>query len=311
MNNFYSRRTVAFAVVCLVALAAVAAAVIARPSRGAPHGGATSANSPKPCGVAAKPPATYSHVIWILLENKAYTQVVGARSAPYINSLAKECGLATHYYAISHPSLPNYIALTSGSTQGITDDNDPSAHAITSANIFSQLRGNWQSLEESMPSNCRLFDSGDYAVRHNPAAYFTNLRDACGARDVPLPSAPHLSARFTLITPNVCNDMHSCPISTGDTWLSSFLPKILHSSSYLQGGAAVFITWDEADYTSNYSNSGSHVPTLVISPTTPAGTRSPTRFTHYSLLRTTEEMLGLRCLAAACRAASMRSAFHS
>ena len=102
----------------------------------------------------------------------------------------------------------------------------------------------------------------------------------------------------------------SCPISTGDTWLATFLPKILRSSTYAHGGTAAFITWDEADYSSSSSHSRSHVATLVISPTTPAGARSSTRFNHYSLLRTTEEMLGLGCLANACNATSMRYAFH-
>jgi hypothetical protein len=268
-----------------------------------------------PCGTASSPPATWQHVIWIVFENKAYSQVIGSSNAPYINSLANQCGLATAFYAEAHPSLPNYIAMTSGSTQGITDDGGPSSHPLSVPSIFSQLgTGGWKSLEESMPSNCYLSNSGFYAVRHNPAAYYTNIRTDCNVQDIPLASTPDISARFTFVTPDLCHDMHSSScgsdtateVKNGDTWLSTFLPKILQSSQYQAGTTVVFITWDEDD-----SSASQHIPTLVVSPSTPAGTRSGTTFNHYSMLRTAEELLGLSpFLGNAASAASMRSAFH-
>jgi hypothetical protein len=258
-----------------------------------------------PCGTKlGQQPTTYSHVIWILFENHSYGQMIGSSSAPYINSIAGECGLATNYFAISHPSLPNYIALTSGSTQEISDDNPPSAHPLAAASIFSQAGTGWRSLEESMPSNCDLTDSGEYAVRHNPAAYYTGIRTACATLDVPLASTPDVSAKFTFVTPNLCDDMHDCSVTTGDSWLSTFLPKILSSSAYTAGGTAVFVTWDEDD-----GSSGNHVATLVISPYTPPGATDGASLSHYSLLRTTEDMLGLGCLANSCSASDFRSAF--
>jgi hypothetical protein len=179
--------------------------------------------------------------------------------------------------------------------------------------IFSQLHGNWRALEESMPSHCTLSDSGLYAVRHNPAAYYTNIRQQCVSRDVRLTYPLNLSAKFTFVTPNLCHDMHSCPnapdpettkqIRNGDTWLSTFLPKVLASRQYRSGSTAVFLTWDE--------DGGGHVPTLVIAPSTPPGTLSSAAFTHYSLLRTTEQVLGIKTyLGSASSARSMRSAFH-
>jgi hypothetical protein len=269
------------------------------------------------CGTAAAPPAGgWEHVVWIVFENKGYGDVIGSQNAPYINSLASQCGLATNFYAETHPSLPNYIAMTSGSTQGVADDGDPASHPLDVPSIFSQLgTGGWRSLEESMPSNCYLSSSGLYAVRHNPAAYYTNVRSDCAAYDVPLTGPPDLSARFTFVTPNLCNDMHSCSTqsdtatetATGDTWLSTFLPEVLASPEYASGTTAVFITWDEDDYESVDSQ---HIATLVVAPSTPAGTASATRFDHYSLLRTTEEMLGLQTfLGAASTAPSMRGAF--
>ena len=266
----------------------------------------TSPHPSGPCGTTSTPPATYQHVVWIVMENKTYSQIIGSSNAPYINKLADQCGLATSFYAETHPSLPNYIAMTSGSTQGITDDNGPSSHPLTAPSIFSQLNTGWRSLEESMPSNCYLSNSGQYAVKHNPAAYFTNIRTQCGTQDEPLTDPPDLSAKFTFITPNMCDDMHSCSVATGDSWLASWMPKILNSSQYQSGSMAVFLTWDEDDYSDSQ-----HIATLVISPSTPAGTKAGTSFNHYSMLRTTEQLLGITTyLGNASTAASMRHDFN-
>ena len=258
-----------------------------------------------PCNGAA-PPSSYQHVVWIVMENKVYSQIIGASAAPYVNSLARQCGLATNFSAESHPSLPNYIAMTSGSTQGITDDGGPGMHPLSVASIFSQLGSGWRSLEESMPSNCDHADASPYSVHHNPAVYYTNISAQCASQDVPLGSTPDISARFTFVTPNTCNDMHDCSVATGDTWLSGFLPKIFKSSAYTSGTTAVILTWDEGSKTL-----GNHIATLVMAPSVIPGTQSSTAFDHYSMLRTTEELLGITpYLGSAAGATSMRSAFH-
>jgi hypothetical protein len=246
-------------------------------------------------------PKTLQHVVWVVFENKGYDSIIGSTSSPYINSLAQQCGLATNFFAETHPSLPNYIAMTSGSTQGIIDDNPPALHPLTVPSIFSQLGSDWRALEESMPSNCFPTDSGLYAVRHNPAAYYTNID--CATLDVPLASPPDLSARFTFVTPNLCNDMHDCPRATGDAWLSTFMQDVIASPQYQAGGTAVFITFDEGTSTSQ------HIATIVVSPYTEAGTQSAEYYDHYSLLRTTEELLGLDLLGNAATSPSMRAGF--
>jgi phosphatidylinositol-3-phosphatase len=254
------------------------------------------------CGSSAAPPAAFQHVIWIVFENKPYDSVIGSTSAPYINSLANDCGLATNFTAETHPSLPNYIAMTSGSTQGITDDSGPASHPLDVPNIFNQLGSDWRALQESMPSNCAKSNSGTYAVRHNPAAYYTNID--CAAGDVPLGSTPDLSAKFTFVTPNLCNDMHDCSVQTGDSWLSTFMPQVFASPEYQDGGTVVFVTWDEG------SGDDQHIATLAISPYTGGGTQAIDPYDHYSLLRTTEELLGLDTLGKATDASSMRSVFN-
>jgi hypothetical protein len=257
------------------------------------------------------PGAAVKHVVWVVFENKKYDQVIGSPNAPTFNALAGQCGLATNFSAEAHPSLPNYIAMTSGGTQGITDDSGPSSHRLGVPSIFSQV-GDWRALQEDMPSNCDTGNTGTYAVRHNPATYYANLSD-CAQRDVPLGPTPDLSARFTFVTPNLCNDMHSCPtqsdaateVRTGDRWLASFLPKVVATPQYASGSTVVFLTFDESE-----GGSSQQVPTFVVSPSTPKGARSGTAFTHYSLLRTTEELLGLSpYLGAAASASSMRAAF--
>jgi hypothetical protein len=258
-----------------------------------------------PCGTTSTPPVRWEHVVWIVMENKSYPEVIGSSSAPYINALARKCGSATNFHAVTHPSLPNYIAMTSGSPQGITDDNDPAAHPLNVPSIFSQLGSGWKALQESMTTNCQQTSSGTYAVKHNPAAHYTNLGPACAAQDIPLGSTPDVSAAFTFITPNLCNDMHDCAVSVGDTWLSTQLPKILDSAQYAAGTTAVVLTWDEDD-----SSASNQIPTLVIAPPTTVGTTSGSAFTHYSLLRTTEELLGQALLGNAATAISMRSAFN-
>jgi phospholipase C len=239
------------------------------------------------------------------MENEPYDEVIGSNSAPFENDLAARCGLATDYHAVAHPSLPNYIAMTSGSTQGIGDDADPSAHELSAPSLFSQLGTRWRSLQESMPVDCAHASSGLYAVKHNPAAYFVDISASCGSQDVPLGATPDISSRFTFVTPNLCHDMHDCTVSAGDSWLSTFLPKVLGSPEYRAGRTAIFLTFDEDD-----GSAGNHVVTLVTAPTVPPGTRSSEAFTHLSLLRTTEEMLGLAKLGGAATAPSMRKAFR-
>jgi hypothetical protein len=258
----------------------------------------------RPCVGLRKPPARFRHVIWIVMENESYGGILGSPDAPYLNKLAHKCGLAANFSAESHPSLPNYIAMTSGSTQGIDDDGGPDEHPLAVPSIFSQLGGGWRSLAESMPSNCDLDDASSYAARHNPVVYYTNIRGSCAHQDTALAARPNLSARFTFVTPNLCHDMHDCSTRTGDNWLAGFVPKILRSREYRKTATAVFITWDEG-------SGDNHIATLVLSRYTRPRTVSSKAFDHYSLLRTTEALLGIRTkLGRAATAADMRRAFH-
>ena len=287
---------------------AVARSVEAKPKVSVAHRAtsqATEATSAQPCGRRSHPPLHYQHVVWIVMENHDYSSIIGSSQAPYLNHLASVCGLATHFYAEAHPSLPNYIAMTSGSTHGIADDNGPSSHPLGGPSIFSQTRGHWRALQEAMPVHCYRGTTNRYAVRHNPAAYYTWLHH-CGAHDLPFNGGPDLSARFTFITPGICHDMHDCSVAVGDAWLSQYIPTVLARPAYRYGSTVVVITWDEGE---GYDQ---HIATLVLSPYVRPGLRVNRYLNHYSLLRTTENLLGYGHLghAASSSAKGMRTGFH-
>lgn len=280
-----------------------------------------------PCGTTATAPA-YKHVIWIWMENHSVGDIIGNTSqAPYLNSLAAECGLATNYHNITHPSAPNYLAATSGVSMGslpvfsyLDCDESIVCNMAGSQGIFGQGE-TVKSYEESMPSNCDLSDSGEYAVRHNPEVYYTSL-STCATDDVAYPElatdlASNTLPAFSFITPNLIDDMHDGTVAQGDSWLAANLPAILSSSAYTSGSTAVFITFDEGSggtvgesCAANTSDTSCVVPTFVISPSTPAGARSSTLFSHYSLLGTTEALLGLPKLGQAASAATLTAAFN-
>jgi len=311
-----------------LALAACGPGVAAvSPTTVSPAAVPTATGPAAPCGSVAAP-RTYRHVVWIWMENHSYGDIIGNKAqAPYLNALASECGLATNYHNISHPSLPNYLAATSGRDRAGLPvlswlDCGPSAVCDTSAaSIFGQGE-TWKAYQESMPSNCARSNSGPYAVRHNPPPYYEKL-PGCAGRDVPYARlAADLAANalpaFSFITPNLIDDMHDGTIAQGDAWLASKLPAILKSKEYHAGTTAVFITWDEGSGgypiedcdNATSTDSSCIVPTIVISPSTPARTTSRTFFSHYSLLATAEQLLGLPKLRSAASATTMTAAFH-
>ncbi len=256
----------------------------------------------------------FSHVYVIVMENHEYGSIIGNAQAPYINSLAARAGLATNYDAVAHPSEPNYIALWSGSTQGVTDDGD---HDLSGTNLADQLAAHgrsWRVFAENVPLGCYTGSSssggpdgtGTYVRRHEPAISFTDVsRDATRcARITDFSHFDPAAADFELIVPDTCNDMHDCSIATGDAWLSSFVPRITSSAAF--ANSVLVITWDEG---TTSTGGGGHVATLVVSPHTSAGLRSSTYHDHYSLVRTIQDAWSLGCLANTCGANDLREFF--
>jgi len=284
-----------------------------------PTPAATPLPTPTPIGSGTLP--NFSHVFLIVMENEESTGIMGNNAAAYINTLATGHGLATQYFAVSHPSLPNYLALTAGSTFGIASD--CTGCYVNATNIADQVESSgrsWKGYLESMPSSCYVGDAYPYMQKHNPFIYYNDVRTnaaRCAEHVVPFTQLSTDLVNGTVpnlawITPNMCNDMHDCSIATGDAWLANVVPGILASSAF-QNGGVLFITWDEGESSAGCCGNaaGGQVATLVIAPNGVAGLRSTIAETHYSLLRTIEDAWGLSALGQAASAVAMREYFRS
>jgi hypothetical protein len=256
-----------------------------------------------------------SHIYVIVMENHEYGAIIGNPKAPYLNSLAARYGLATNYTAVAHPSEPNYLALFSGSTQGVTDDG---VYNFAGKNLADQLQAHgrtWAVFAQNVPLGCYKGGSryggpdgaGWYARKHNPAISFTDI-STNATRCARISDFTHFdptAANFELIIPNMCNDMHDCSVSTGDAFLKKLVPRIQAVMAKQPG--VLFITWDEGG---SSIGGGGRVATLVIGPGVRPGYRSAVRHDHYSLLRTIENAWGLGCLHRSCTANDLREFFR-
>jgi hypothetical protein len=256
--------------------------------------------SPTPSPIATSPtpepspPANPSHVFVIVMENRSYSQAI---ASAYVSQLAAQYGIATDYHGVSHPSLPNYLALTSGTTWGIADDG---FHALPAGGLGTQLTNagiDWRAYMEGMTSGC-FHSPYPYALKHNPFAYYGS---ACPPQVVPFSQfAADMSGnapRFAWITPDLCHDGHDCSSAVADAWLSQTVPTILGTNAWQDNGVLV-ITWDEGE------DSANSVLTVVIRPN-PLVHRSARPYDHYSLLATIEDQLGVARLGMAAQATPM------
>ncbi|HEX8992559.1 MAG TPA: alkaline phosphatase family protein [Anaerolineales bacterium] len=242
------------------------------------------------------------HVFVVLMENHSYSEVWNTSSSPYISSLGNASAYATNYHAVTHPSLPNYLDIYGGSNYGITNDCSPSSSChVNARNLADNLDAKgltWKSYEESMPAPCYLTSSGSYAPKHNPMIYFDDIftnTTRCNSHDVPFTSlsadlaSASTTPSYAFITPNLCDDMHDCSVSTGDTWLKGHLPAILSSPACTVDKCLLILTWDEDD-----GSAGNHVLTIFAgSGAKTGGVTSSVAYTHFSLLRTVEYIFGL------------------
>jgi hypothetical protein len=303
----------------LVALAALAALAIAAAL--AAGCGSTTAGRPLGVGPTARLPASArSHVVVVVLENREYAEVIGSPTAPYINSLANRYGLATRSYGVTHPSLPNYLALTSGSTDGI--DSDCTSCSVSAPNIVDQLETaglSWKAYMEDLPHPCYLgAASGGYAKKHNPFAYYVDIasdRARCGR----IVSFGALSAdlrggalpTYAFISPNLCDDGHDCSLETADRFLARTLPALLKE---LGPHGFLVLTWDEGTLDAGccgLPSGGGRIATIVAGPDVKPGARQSQPVDHYGVLATIERSLSLQPLGGAAdpRAGSLAPLF--
>lgn len=237
------------------------------------------------------------------MENREYNQIIGSRDAPYLNQLAAQYVTAVDYYAIRHPSLPNYLALLGGDTFGVTSD--CTQCFVDSHNLVDELETGgrtWKSYQEDLPSPCFLgTQAGSYAIRHDPFLYFQDIRSDTRRCQQVVPftefSTDLASGNlpdYVWITPNLQDDMHDGSTAAGDRWLAGVVPQILASDAWRQNGL-LLITWDEGTTNAGCRGipGGGHVPLLIIAPQGKPGYQVTAPSTHYTLLRLIEDLWGL------------------
>jgi hypothetical protein len=275
------------------------------------------------CGSAAKPPpkpapaarSSTSHIAVIVMENEERGSVLGSSAAPYINGLASRYGTATHSYAITHPSLPNYLALVSGSTQGIASD--CTNCQATGRNLGNQLDAkglSWRSYLEGLPSPCFMgASSGRYARKHDPFSYWPSTRCGHRASFVVLDSDLRHGTlpAFAFVTPDLCHDMHDCSVAEGDRFLAGLVPRLLTG---IGPHGYVVLTFDEGSSGAGCCGGAAHggeIATIVAGPDVVRGRAMSAALDHYGVLRTIEDTLGLPHLGAAANArnGSLRGLF--
>ena len=237
----------------------------------------------------------FGRVVVIVFENKTAGEVLDNSAAPTFARLARRYAVLAEYFGVAHPSLPNYLALISGSTHGITSDcTDCMVAGRSLADTLEAAGKSWKTYAEGLPAaGFTGPSSGRYAKKHDPFLYFRNVlaSPARLRRVVPLSLFRRDLARdelpdFSLIVPDLCHDMHDCSVAVGDAWLRSFVPPLLQSPQLRDG--VVFVVFDEGSWTDR-AGGGGHVPALVLGPLVRPGSRSSQRLDHYALLRTIED----------------------
>ncbi|MFI1916205.1 alkaline phosphatase family protein [Nocardia sp. NPDC020380] len=228
-----------------------------------------------------------AHVVVVVEENHSYADVIGSSDAPFLNTLAGRGALFTASYAVAHPSEPNYLALFSGSTQGLTGDSCP--HTFTGSNLGSELLAGglgFTGYSESMPSTGYTgCGSGDYARKHNPWSNFPALPADTNRTWADFPHDYTALPTVSFVIPNLAHDMHNGTVRAGDDWLRA------HLSDYATWApthdSLLVVTWDEDD-----NGADNHIPTIITGAGVKPG-RYPELLDHYRALRTLTTMYGL------------------
>jgi acid phosphatase len=274
------------------AAATAALAVLTACSSGSQSDGTASSSAPSSSAAGDQTTATGGvptpdHVLVVIFENEDAKNIVGSPDAPYLTSLAQAGATFTDAHGVAHPSQPNYLALFSGSTQGVKDDACPLT--FSGPNLAAQLQAAGKTFvgySEDLPSTGYTgCDAGDYARRHNPWVDFPDLPASVNQPYSALPADYSSLPTVSFVVPNVCNDMHDCGVATGDRWARDNLADYVTWAD--QHNSLLVVTFDEDN-----GSSANHIATVLVGPMVNAGA-SDQRIDHYSLLRTLEDMYGL------------------
>jgi acid phosphatase len=234
---------------------------------------------------------TFSHIILVVEENHSYSEVIGNSAMPYLNSLASQYGLATQYFANAHPSMPNYLMLTTGQMETFDDNFSGTISDDNSVRELVKAGKSWKAYEESIPAPGYLGgDAAPYLRRHDPFSYLSDVqKDPTQAANIVAFSqfasdlASNTLPQFSFISPDVNNDAHNGTLAAADSWLQSNIAPLLASSTFQNSGLLI-ITFDEGAKT-DLDHGGGHVATVIISSKSKMSFQSQTEYQHQSLLR--------------------------
>jgi hypothetical protein len=253
----------------------------------------------------------FNHIFIIFEENKNTSNIKGNEQAPFLNSLMNQYAVATNYFAIEHPSLPNYMDMLGGNNGGIGNrdcEELESTCVSSSTNLMDRIDGaglTWKAYFESMPNNCGTIPIKNYDLGVNPFVHYKDIlydKQRCYSHVL---SYDHFSndlenvdklAYLNFIAPNMCNNMHNCSIETGDNWLTSEVGNILKSKAFTEQDSLLIITWDESEYKDSKYNFSNNVPLLLVGPAVKHAYRSNNHYDHFSLLHTIEAAWRLQSL---------------
>lgn len=231
---------------------------------------------------------TPDHVLIVVFENKSASSILGTPDAPYLTSLARTGASFTDAHAETHPSQPNYLALFSGSTQGVTDDTCPLT--LTGDNLAAQLLAagkTFAGYSEDLPTTgSTVCEAGGYRRKHNPWVDFSGLPKDVNQPYTAMPDDYAELPTVSVVVPNLCHDMHDCNVETGDRWAGEQLPAYVEWAR--SHNSLLVVTFDESEG----GSADNHIATFLVGPMVQAGD-APQQIDHYSILRTVEEMYGL------------------
>jgi phosphatidylinositol-3-phosphatase len=248
----------------------------------------------------------FDHIVILIFENKEFGSVIGNSFMPNYNQLARDYTLLTQYYAVTHPSLPNYIAMMGGDTFGITENcNDCFIDTPSLPDLIEASGRTWKTYQEDLPSPCYLGDKRNYVQKHNPFVYFDPIRTdvaRCERSVLPLTALQtdietDSLPNFIFITPNLCNSAHDCSLDITDAWLANILAGLVPALDRGGSNYLIVLTWDEGQGKHSCcglpAEAGGRVATVLYSPLVKNGFEDATPYSHYSLLKTISEAWGL------------------
>ncbi|MBI3555414.1 MAG: hypothetical protein HY074_04025 [Deltaproteobacteria bacterium] len=239
--------------------------------------------------------APFKKVMILMLENTDYDEAV---VLPFLSQLAKRGALLTNYHAVAHPSQPNYVALISGDTSGVFLDFNSNLDRGHLGDLLEAKGKSWKVYAENYPGNCFLGGSlGKYARKHVPFLSFTSVSGNAG-RCARVVAAPQLDKDvasgtlpdFSMYIPNLDNDGHDTGAAVADKWLAKKFGPLLLNSNFMDGLLFV-VTFDEGEH-----DDTNRVFTALYGAGVKAGATSDIETSHYSLLRTVEDAMGLGTL---------------